>query len=80
VRMMILKQATRLIVLGVSAGVLIAAGLARTVRNLLFAPGNNDSAVFIGIPILLSVVALAACWIPATRATTIDPVRALREE
>lgn len=65
--------------IGVAAGVLVSLGMARLIANLLFAVSPTDSATFAGVATLLSLVALLACWLPARRASTVDPMVALRE-
>jgi macrolide transport system ATP-binding/permease protein len=77
---MVVAGGVRLVALGVVLGSGIALVLSRFVRSLLFGVGPADVATFIGIPALLVVVAVAACWLPAQRATRIEPVRALRSE
>jgi ABC-type antimicrobial peptide transport system permease subunit len=65
---------------GVVAGVLGAMGLTRMLGHLLFHVSATDPATFGGIALLFMVVALAASYIPASRATRIDPLAALRIE
>ena len=54
-------------------------GLTRYLQSLLFGVGTHDLAVFGGVTIILLLVAVAACYIPARRATQIDPMAALRD-
>ena len=70
----------RLVVVGLVAGVLAAVGLTRLIASFLFGVKALDAAVFISVPILLTAVALFAVWLPAARATRIDPLDALRYE
>jgi len=70
----------RLVALGGVLGVLGAAGIAWAISGYLFGIGPNDAATFVAIPVLLSMVAFVAAWVPARRASRVDPVRALRTE
>jgi putative ABC transport system permease protein len=78
VRRMVVFQGMRLALLGVILGVAAAYGLANYMRSLLFGVNARDPLVFIGVPLLLAVVALVAVWIPAGRASRVDPLGALR--
>ena len=77
---MVVRQGMRLAVIGVVIGVLGALALAQAIRGLLFGVPARDPIVFVSIPLLLSLVALAAVAIPAWRASRIDPLDALRVE
>ena len=78
VRTMVIVQGMRLAVAGVLLGVAAAYGLSRYMRNLLFGVEARDPLVFIGVPVLLAIVALIAIWVPAGRASRVDPLGALR--
>jgi ABC-type antimicrobial peptide transport system permease subunit len=80
VRRMILFQGMQLAVAGVLIGVLSALGLTRFITTILFGVQARDPAVFVGIPVALAVVALVAVWLPALRASRVDPLTALRCE
>jgi putative ABC transport system permease protein len=80
VRNLVVFQGMRLSVIGVAVGISAAFGLSRVIASFLFGVKANDPLVFVGIPLLLTAVALVAVWLPARRATAIDPVVALRYE
>ena len=73
-------QGMALTAAGIVIGVAAAVALTRLMANMLFGVGPVDVLTFTVIVLLLSVVAFLACWIPARRATRIDPVIALRYE
>ena len=77
---MVLKQGLVLAVAGVAIGIAAAFGLMRLLRTLLFEVSTNDVATFALVSGALFVVALLACYIPARRATKVDPLVALRYE
>ena len=77
---MILGQGMAVIGVGLVLGLAAAFGLMRLLRSLLFGVGENDPLTFVAITFVLFVVALLACYIPARRATKVDPLEALRYE
>jgi predicted permease len=77
---MVLRSGLALAGTGLVLGVLAAVGATRLMRSLLFGVSATDTTTFVAAPIVLAVVAVAACIIPATRATKVDPVDALRDE
>jgi len=77
---MILGQGMAVIGVGLAAGLAAAFGLMRLLRSLLFGVGENDPLTFAAITGVLVLVALIACYIPARRATKVDPLVALRSE
>jgi putative ABC transport system permease protein len=77
---MILRQGLAVIGVGLVIGLISAFLLMRLLRSLLFGVGENDPLTFIAITIVLLLVALVACYIPARRATKVDPLIALRYE
>jgi putative ABC transport system permease protein len=80
VRNMMVMQGMRLALIGIAIGIGAAFGLTRLIASFLFGVKTWDPLVFTIVPILLSSVALFAVWLPAMRATRIDPVSALRSE
>jgi putative ABC transport system permease protein len=77
---MILGQGLRTIFVGVAVGIIGSLALTRTVESLLFGVTATDPLTFVGVTMLLVAVALLACYIPARRATKVDPLVALRYE
>ncbi len=77
---MILSQGLRTIFIGVAIGIAGSLALTRTVESLLFGVTATDPLTFSGVTLLLVVAALLACYIPARRATRVDPLVALRYE
>lgn len=80
VRRMFLVEGARLAGWGALIGAGAAAALATGIRSLLFGVGPLDPVTFLAVPLLLGVVTLVAAWIPAARATRIDPLGAIRAE
>jgi predicted permease len=77
---LVVGQGMRLTVVGLVVGVAAAFALTRLIEQLLFGVTATDPLTFAVVPLLLAGVALAACWIPARRATRMDPLAALRHE
>ena len=77
---LIIFQGAKLVSIGLLIGVLIGLSLARGMAALIYSITPFDPLTFIGVAILLAVVALAACYIPASRAMKVDPMTALRYE
>jgi len=80
VLLMIVKQGSFLIGLGLGIGLLGAYAATRLISTLLFGVTAKDPATFAVSAVLLGIVALLACYVPAWRATKVDPLRALRYE
>ena len=77
---LVLSQGVRLTVVGATAGVLGSLALTRLLKSELFDIKPTDPATLIGAAVLMLLVALAACYLPARRATRVDPLVALRHE
>jgi predicted permease len=77
---LVLGQGMKLAVFGISIGLAGAAAITHLISQLLFGVGATDLTTFAVIPVLLAFVSLLACWVPAMRATRVDPVVALRSE
>jgi predicted permease len=77
---MVLRQNLGIVAIGVGIGLAVAFAGTRAIANLLVGVGASDPLTFGVVVVLLSSVALVACWIPARRATRVDPLVALRYE
>jgi len=80
VRLMILQEVGAMVLIGVGVGLPLSYGLARFSESLLYGVHAGDPAVYAGGLALIGLIALAACFIPARRATRVDPLVALRYE
>jgi ABC-type antimicrobial peptide transport system permease subunit len=78
VQSMVVTQGMRLAVVGVVVGLGAAWGLSRLMASVLYGVQARDTAVFVAMPALLAVVSFGAVWLPARRASTVDPLVALR--
>jgi ABC-type antimicrobial peptide transport system permease subunit len=76
----VLRQALTLLALGIAVGLLIAVATTRGASSLLFGLQPNDPRAFAGASVLLIVIALLASFLPALKASRVDPVVALRYE
>jgi putative ABC transport system permease protein len=77
---LVLRQSIIVVLIGILAGLAVALAATRAVASLLVGINASDPITFIGVMLLLTAVALAACWIPAWRATKVSPLVALRYE
>lgn len=77
---LVLVQGLRLALIGITIGLALSIALTRYLKDLLVGVGSTDVLTFSSVSILLCLVSLAACFIPAWRATQVDPMAALRHE
>ena len=80
VLLMVIRQGMSLVIVGVVLGVAGAYAITRTMRSLLFEVGTTDPLTFVLVSALLAIVGFVACYLPARRATKVDPLIALRYE
>lgn len=79
-RSMMLFQGLRLAVIGIAIGIAGSFALTRLISSFFFGVKPWDVTVFLLVPVVLAVVALASTWIPAIRASRVDLIKALRYE
>src|SRR4051812_35007921 len=80
IRLMMLRQGMRLLGVGLAVGFVGAIALSRIIRSLLFGVSVNDPLIYGSVSLVLAAAALFACWIPARRASKVDPMITLRAE
>jgi putative ABC transport system permease protein len=77
---LVLRQGLRTIALALALGLAAAAAASRLLASQLFGVSTADPVTFTAVPLLLATVAFIACYLPARRATRVDPIVALRAE
>ena len=77
---LVVKRGMLLVGIGLAAGLVVALGAARLLRSLLYETEVYDPATFAAVSIVLALVSFAACYLPARRAATVDPMVTLRSE
>jgi len=77
---LVVGQGIMLVLIGAAFGIAAALGVTRFISSMLYGLHANDSVTFVAVATLLTLVALAACYIPARRAMRVDPMLALRHE
>ena len=75
-----MRQGASMVAAGLAAGVVLARALSILLAGMLYGVSPNDLATFAAVPIVIGAVSAAACYLPALRATRIDPLVALRSE
>lgn len=80
IRKLVVWHGMRLTLVGMALGIAAAFGLTRLISSFLFGVKTWDPTAFIAVPLVLGAVALLAVWLPATRASRVEPMRALRVE
>jgi ABC-type antimicrobial peptide transport system permease subunit len=77
---MVLRDGSRMTVIGIGIGVAAAIALTRLMADMLFGVKPLDPATFVCVPLVLALVALFACYMPARKAMKVDPMEALRQQ
>ena len=80
IQLMVWRQGLELTGVGVVLGLIGAAAVTRVMASLLFGVSATDPVTFTAVPLVLLATAILACYVPARRATRVDPVTALRDE
>jgi predicted permease len=77
---MVLNQGLVFIMIGIAVGLALAMSASRFLRNFVVGVSPHDPLILIGVPAILAAVMMAACWLPARRASRVDPITVLREQ
>jgi ABC-type antimicrobial peptide transport system permease subunit len=77
---MVIRSGMTMALIGTGIGLIVSWAVTRLLRGMLFGVSATDPLTFIIVPLLLSVVTLVACYLPARRAAKMDPLMALRRE
>jgi putative ABC transport system permease protein len=77
---MVIRQGIVLTGLGIATGLAASWAATRALKNLPYGVSATDPITFVSVAALLTLIALAACWIPARRASRVDPIIVLRDE
>jgi len=80
IRMMMLGQGMRLLVVGLVVGFIGAVAMSKIIRSLLFGVNANDPLIYATVTVVLIIAAVVACWLPARRASRVNPIVTLRAE
>jgi ABC-type antimicrobial peptide transport system permease subunit len=80
IRAMMLGQGMRLLVIGLILGLAGATAMARVMRSLLFGVSVNNPVIYVVVSFVLTAAAIVACWVPARRASRVNPMHTLRNE
>ena len=80
IRLMMLRQGIRLLVAGLVIGFVGAVALSRVIRSVLFGVSANDPLIYATVTLVLIAAAIVACWLPARRASRVNPMITLRAE
>ncbi|MBC8088874.1 MAG: ABC transporter permease [Phycisphaerae bacterium] len=77
---LVLRQGAWLLLTGVVVGAALSLALSKGIASLLYGVPAQDPVIFVGAPVLLAVVGMLACYVPARRATMVNPIAALRQD
>ena len=77
---LVVRQGAMLVAAGAVVGLAGAAGSSRVLESFLYGIATDDRLTFVAAPLVLAAVAVVACWLPARRATRVDPMEVLRFE